>query len=116
MNMNRPLLRAMFLILIIPGCAVVAQKPELVTYGGILKVGRYESTISYLGETTGDLAVFCFKNNSLVGRTVLSKCRNRGRCEFNGLVKWDDCRAPEGTSATARIVSVKTVRRINKRT
>ena len=84
----------------------------MVTYAGVLKVGRYESTINYLGEETGDLAVFCFKNKSAVGRAILSKCKDRNRCKFTGYLKWEDCRVSGGVSATGRIVSIKLVRRI----
>jgi len=114
--MNYLTLKAtILLILLTPSLVAVAQQPELVTYEGVLKVGKYESTINYLGEETGDLAVFCFKNKSAVGRAILSKCKDGSNCKFTGYLKWEDCRVSDSVSATGRIVSIRSVRRIKNR-
>jgi hypothetical protein len=113
LNMNYLTLKVVIpLILLTSGLVAVAQSPELVTCEGVLKVGKYESTINYLGEETGDLAVFCFKNKSVVGRAILSKCKEGNRCKFTGYLKWEDCRVDGSVSATGRIVSIKSVRRM----
>ena len=57
----RTLRLAVLIVLLTPGLIVVAQQPEFATYEGILKVGKHESSISYLGKETGDVAIFCFR-------------------------------------------------------
>ncbi len=94
---------------------------ETVTYNGRLEVGKTKSVILYLGSETGDLAAFCFLNKSAVGRAILSKCKPGKECEFTGKVNWDkSCDVkriyPGGKdlqqlSASAEIISVKSVRR-----
>ena len=100
------------LLLLTPNLIGDRQKPELVTYKGVLKVGKYESTINYTGEQTGDWMPFCFNNRSAVGRAIFSECTDGKRCKFTGYVRWDDCRLGKGASATARIVSVKSVSKV----
>jgi hypothetical protein len=93
----------MFISLLAPTPPTWSQKPELVTYAGVLKVGRYESTINYLGEETGDLAAFCFKTKSAVGRAIFSKCKDGDQCKFTGYLRWEDCRVGGAVSATGRM-------------
>jgi hypothetical protein len=93
------------------------SQDEVVTYQGQLKTGKYESTIIYVGSESGDLAAFCFANNSRVGRTILSKCQDKGQCHFSGKVDWEKpCGIKGDFSARARIISVKTVKKlVNKK-
>jgi hypothetical protein len=107
----RTLTLAVLIVLLTPSLIAVAQSPELVTYDGILKVGKYESTINYLGNESGDLAVFCFRNKSAAGRAILSKCRHGELCRFTGYLRWSDCHPVGPVSATGRIVSIKSVAR-----
>ena len=102
-----------FLFLIAPGFVANGQQSEIVTYEGQLQVGKRESTIVYLGEETGDLAAFCFMNNSSIGRAILSKCKNKEQCKFSGRVDWSkSCSISGGFSARAKIVSLKSVRKL----
>ncbi len=104
-----------FLLLLASSISVNGQKSESVTYKGILKIKKYESTINYLGEETGDLAVFCFKNKSAVGRAIFSKCKNGNLCQFTGYIKFSGCDVGGPVSATGTIISLKSVKRITKR-
>lgn len=105
---------AILLVVLLAGTVATGQGVESVTYEGDLKVGARESTIVYLGAETGDLAAFCFTNKSAVGRAILAKCKNGGRCKFTGRVDFQKaCRIKGDFSATARIVSVRSVRRFN---
>jgi hypothetical protein len=102
-----------FLFLLAPSFVVNAQQSETVTYEGQLQVGKRESTIIYLGEESGDLAAFCFPNKSSVGRTILSKCKNKELCKFVGRVNWSgSCSISGGFSARAKIVLLKSVRKL----
>ncbi len=102
-----------FLFLFAPSFAANGQQTDSVTYEGQLEVGKRESTIVYLGEETGDLAAFCFTNKSSIGRAILSKCKNRGRCKFSGRVDWSkSCSISGSFSARAKIVSLKSVRKL----
>ena len=101
-----------FLFLVAPSFATNAQQSEVVTYEGQLQVGKHESTIVYLGEETGDLAAFCFINNSSIGRAILSKCKNKEQCKFSGRVDWrSSCNIKGNFSASGKIVSLKSVRK-----
>ncbi len=102
-----------FLFLIAPSFSTNGQQSEMVTYEGQLQFGKRESTIVYLGEETGDLAAFCFTNKSSIGRTILSKCKNKELCKFSGRVNWNSsCSISGGFSARAKIVSLKSVRKL----
>lgn len=82
------------------------------TYEGVLKVGKTQSQIVYLGEESGDLAVFCFKNNSVVGRKILANCKNGKLCKFTGNINWKGCNVIPEASASGTIISIKSVKRI----
>ena len=102
-----------FLFLIAPGFVANAQQSEKAAYEGQLQVGKHESAIIYLGDETGDLAAFCFPNRSSVGRAILSKCKNREQCKFSGRVDWNgSCSITGDFSARAKIVSLKSVRKV----
>ncbi|HZH34695.1 MAG TPA: cystatin domain-containing protein [Pyrinomonadaceae bacterium] len=88
---------------------------ELVTYQGTLQLGKTGSAIVYVGEESGDVAAFCFTNNSEVGRAIMAACRNGGQCEFTGKVDGEAaCKIKDerDLSASGRITSVKSVKRI----
>ena len=105
-----------FLFLIASSFVVNAQQSETVTYEGQLQVGKSESTIVYLGEESGDLAAFCFMNKSSIGRAILSKCKNKKQCKFSGRVDWSSsCSITGGFSARAKIVSLKSVKKITRK-
>jgi len=53
---------------------------------GSLKRGATDSSIVYVGEESGDFALFCFANDSEVGRKILAACKDGGQCEFSGKV------------------------------
>lgn len=102
-----------FLFLIAHCFMANGQQTETVTYEGQFKVGKRESTIVYLGEETGDLAAFCFTNKSSIGRAILSRCKNKGRCKFSGRVDWNSsCSIRGGFSARAKIIALKSVRKL----
>ncbi len=95
--------------------AAYGQTSENVNYKGQLKVGQNESEIVFSSEETGDLAVFCFKNKSYIGKKILSKCQNNKPCEFSGKVIWGNyCSIKGNFSARARIISLKGVKSLPK--
>ena len=98
------------------GLTVKAQNSEYVTRQGQLKIGKTESVIIYLSEETDELWGFCFRNKSAAGRAILAKCRNGEECEFTGKVNSNlNCAPEEGVNGNARIISVKSVRKIANR-
>ena len=106
----------------IENCAVEEEQEmeedESETYNGTLEVGRTGSAIVYVGEETGDVAAFCFTNNSEVGRAVLAACRNGGQCEFTGKIDYEAaCKIKDerGLSASGKITSIESVKRIAPR-
>jgi len=105
-----------FLFLIAPSLVTKGQQSEMVTYEGQLQIGKRQSTIVYLGEETGDLVGFCFMNKSSIGRTILSKCKNKQQCKFRGRVDWSNsCSISGGFSSRAKIVSLKSVRKLARK-
>lgn len=88
------------------------ENSESATFKGQLEVGKLESAIMYLGEETGDVAAFCFLNNSEAGRAVLAACKNGEQCEFTGKVDYEKvCKIKaENLSASAKIVSIESVK------
>ncbi|HRH40816.1 MAG TPA: hypothetical protein PKY82_04165 [Pyrinomonadaceae bacterium] len=93
------------------------KKTEFITQQGMVRTDGKESTILYLGEETGDLAGFCFANDSEVGRLITEACKKGDLCEFSGEVDWTEKNCPFGNgtlSAQARILSIKTVKKIIK--
>ena len=103
------------------------QTTYLVAYEGKLVVGKNNSAIIYYGSESGDMAAFCFINESNVGQAILSKCKDKEQCKFSGRItsEGDVCdtaydymnRLELGDfSATGKIVSLKSVRKvINKK-
>ncbi len=101
------------LLLLVPNLVASSQQIESVAYEGQLQVGKRESTIVYLGKESGDLAAFCFTNKSSVGRAILSKCKDGEQCKFRGRIDWNiSCSIKGHFSAQAKIVSLKSVRRL----
>lgn len=107
-------------VLILP---VNGQTTSAAAYEGKLIVGKRNSAIIYYGEESGDLAAFCFINKSKVGRAILSKCKNGEQCEFDGQISlsadscntaynWAKSRKLGGFSQSAKIVSLKSVRKV----
>lgn len=94
----------------------VENSTETVSYKGKLKSDGKQSTILYLGEESGDLAGFCFMNDSEVGKKILAECNVGELCEFNGEVDWSkSCPFGDGMfSAEAEIISIKSVKKILK--
>ncbi len=93
------------------------KKTEFITQQGMVRTDGKESTILYLGEETGDLAGFCFANDSEVGRLITEACKKGDLCEFSGEVDWTEKNCPFGNgtfSAQARILSIKSVKKIIK--
>lgn len=93
------------------------KKTEFITQQGMVRTDGKESTILYLGEETGDLAGFCFANDSEVGRLITEACKKGDLCEFSGEVDWTEKNCPFGNgtfSAQGRILSVKSVKKIIK--
>ncbi len=92
------------------------DEDDLVTYTGTLQTTKTDSAIVYLGEETGDLAAFCFKNDSAVGQAVLAKCKKGGQCEFTGTVDWaGGCKIEDerDLSASGRIISITSVKPVS---
>ena len=93
------------------------KKTEFITQQGMVRTDGKESTILYLGDETGDLAGFCFANDSEVGRLIIEACKKGDLCEFSGEVDWTEKNCPFGNgtfSAQARILSIKSVKKIIK--
>lgn len=93
------------------------KKTEFITQQGMVRTDGKESTILYLSEQTGDLAGFCFTNDSEVGRLISETCKKGDLCEFSGEVDWTEKNCPFGNgtfSAQARILSIKSVKKIVK--
>ncbi len=113
------------LVLFLSTPTSTAQTAQTETWQGRLVVGKKDSAIIYYGSESGDLAAFCFKNKSVVGRSVLSKCKNGIQCKFSGKVLGEDslCNTAyqfikpykQGFSYTGTIISLKSVRIINKK-
>jgi hypothetical protein len=92
------------------------RQVDTVTFKGRLRSNEAESTILYYGVESGDLAGFCFENDSDIGRTVLTKCKAGDLCEFTGEVDWNQ-QCPFGGgmfSAQARVTKLKSVRKVAK--
>ena len=99
-----------------------AQTARFETWQGKLIVGKLDSAIIYFGSESGDMAAFCFRNKSAVGRAVLSKCRDGQQCKFTGKLLGEAslCNTAykleyANFSYTAQIVSLKSVRKINRK-
>ncbi len=101
-----------------PVASTTAEKPstgESVTFKGRLHSNEKESTILYYGEESGDLAGFCFDNDSDAGRRILAACKAGEICEFSGEVDYSatDCPFDEGRfSAEGRITKLTSARAV----
>lgn len=95
-----------------------AVQDETVTYKGTLELGKTDSAIVYVGAETGDVAAFCFTNNTEVGRAILSVCKKGRQCEFTGTVDSEaGCKIKDERelSASGKITSIKSVKSRAKR-
>ena len=95
---------------------VAQDKPE--TFSGTLEMGKTDSAIVYVGKESGDVAAFCFKNDSEVGRAILAACKKGEQCEFTGQIDMEaGCKIKDERtlSASGRITSIKSVKRKTKR-
>ncbi len=126
MRRSSVLIIQFLLLLLLSILSSEAQTAQFETWQGKLIVGKQDSAIIYYGSESGDRAAFCFTNKSAVGRAVLSKCRNGKQCKFSGKVlgEGSSCNTAYrfmsrfklgGFSYTGKIVSLKSVRRINKK-
>jgi len=113
-----------FLVLLFTAFPAKAQ--ETATWEGKLIVGQKNSAIIYYGEESGDLVAFCFRNASKVGQAIFAKCRNGNFCKVTGQVESDPifCNTAEawakryklgGFSDTAKIISVKSVKKVRRK-
>jgi hypothetical protein len=126
MNKESCLKKLLFLLISVVLISPAKGQTTTETYTGKLIVGKSNSAIIYYGEQSGDLAAFCFTNNSAVGRAALSKCRNGRMCRFTGQISltsgacgtahdWAKRLELGGFSQTATIVSLKSVKIIGRR-
>lgn len=80
---------------------------------GNLRVGKKDSAIMYVGGETGDVAAYCFANDSEVAKQILAVCKNGDDCEVNGKIDYDFQCEVEGVentlSASGKITSVISV-------
>lgn len=92
------------------------KKTEFITQQGMIRTDGKESTILSLNEDTGDVAGFCFINDSEIGRLIADTCKKGDLCEFSGEVDWTEknCRGSEAFTSQARILSIKSVKKIIK--
>jgi len=64
--------------------------------------------------------VFCFANNSAVGRAVLAACKNGEQCEFVGKVNFESpCKVKNleaDLSASGRITKIESVKSLTRKT
>ena len=110
-------------LLILP---VNGQTTRSETWEGKLVVGEEDSAIIYYGSESGDLAAFCFANNSAAGRAILAKCKHGEQCKFSGKISsvGNLCHTANeyvnrlkmgGYSFTGQIVSLNWVRKIKRK-
>lgn len=80
---------------------------------GNLNVGKKDSAIMYVGGETGDVAAYCFANESEVAKQILAVCKNGDDCEVIGNVDYDFQCKVEGVentlSSSGKITSVISV-------
>lgn len=120
------LLNLCLLLILLSILPSYAQTGKIESWEGELIVGRQDSAIIYYGSESGDMAAFCFTNKSAVGRAILSKCKDGEQCIFSGKLVGEGslCNTAYafmsrlklgGFSYTAKIVSLKSVRKISKK-
>jgi hypothetical protein len=88
------------------------------TFKGTLHAGKAESYMVYVGEQSGDLAAFCFANDSEAGRAILAACKDGETCEFTGKVdQGQECKVDKETqkvlSGSGRVLSVTSVKSLS---
>lgn len=94
------------------------EEGETVTSVGTLQSGKTGGAIVYVGKETGDVAAYCFDNDSEAGRAILAACKNGEQCEFTGTVDSDaGCKIKDERelSASGKITSIKLVKSKSKR-
>ena len=99
--------------------SIDAQTGKYETWKGKLVIGTQDSAIIYYGSESGDLAAFCFKNKSTVGRAILGRCKNGEQCQFTGKLSSNSAicntayKFSQGYSFTGEIILIKSVRKPN---
>jgi hypothetical protein len=68
-------------------------------FSGTLKIGKQYSYIFYLGKQSGDTLVYFFDTDSVVGKRILSTCKNNSPCSGSGILK-AVTEAPQGIPET----------------
>ena len=88
---------------------------EPITFLGMIEMGKTDSAIFSVSTKTGDVAAYCFPNNSEAGRAILAACKNGEQCEFTGKVDTEGgCQIKDERelSASGKVISiVKVVRK-----